>query len=83
MKNYIKRDLFDEVAGHLGVPEISLIVGPRQSGKTTLLWLLQQHLQSENKKVLFLNLDIERDAQYVLSQQNLSIFLRTTVFSST
>ncbi len=69
MKINIKRDLFDEVAGHLSMPEISLIVGPRQSGKTTLLRLLQQHLQSMNKKVLFLNLDVERDAQYFLSQE--------------
>jgi predicted AAA+ superfamily ATPase len=35
----IKRDLFKKLKAHLTKKEISFIVGPRQCGKTTLMWL--------------------------------------------
>ncbi|CAG0993403.1 hypothetical protein METP3_02792 [Methanosarcinales archaeon] len=34
---YIKRDLEQTILQHLPMPEIIAILGPRQSGKTTLL----------------------------------------------
>jgi len=33
----IKRMLFNEIKGHLSAKEISIIIGPRQVGKTTYL----------------------------------------------
>jgi len=51
--------------------EISLIIGPRQSGKTTLMLLLKDYLLKNNKKTLFLNLDVETDRAYFTSQEKL------------
>jgi hypothetical protein len=39
----IKRDLFEELKNHLSAKEISLIIGPRQVGKTTLMLLLKEY----------------------------------------
>jgi hypothetical protein len=46
----IKRKAFEEIKSHLTSKEISLIVGPRQVGKTTLMLLLKEHLEKEGKK---------------------------------
>jgi predicted AAA+ superfamily ATPase len=37
----IKRKLFQELVDHLPRKEISLITGPRQAGKTTLMEMLK------------------------------------------
>jgi predicted AAA+ superfamily ATPase len=63
----IKRDLFEELKNHLSAKEISLIIGPRQVGKTTLMLLLKEYLEKQGEKTLFLNLDIEVDKQYFVS----------------
>jgi predicted AAA+ superfamily ATPase len=52
----IKRDLFEELKNHLSAKEISLIIGPRQVGKTTLMLLLKEYLEKRGEKTLFLNL---------------------------
>ena len=49
----IKRALFSEIKKHLSEKEITLVVGPRQVGKTTLLRLLEEDLL-KNAYVLFL-----------------------------
>ena len=67
----IKRKLLDELKDHLSKKEISLIVGPRQAGKTTLMLLLKEYLEKKEEKTLFLNLDIETDKQYFQSQDSL------------
>lgn len=67
----IKRRLFEELKSHLQHKEISLIIGPRQAGKTTLMMLLNDFLEKEGEKTLFLNLDIERDKQFFVSQETL------------
>jgi hypothetical protein len=63
----IKRDLFEELKNHLSAKEISLIIGPRQVGKTTLMLLLKEYLEKKGEKTLFLNLDVEVDKQYFVS----------------
>lgn len=71
MKKMIKRALFEEFKAHLPQKEISFIIGPRQAGKTTLMLLLKDYLEKKGEKVVFLNLDIERDKQFFTSQANL------------
>lgn len=66
---HIKRYLYDEIKKHLTAKEISLIVGPRQVGKTTLMMELIEELKRKNDKVLFLNLDYEGDNQFFKSQE--------------
>lgn len=67
----IKRDLLTAVIAHLTEPEITVIVGPRQVGKTTLMMELQKIVQKERRPGLFLNLDIEADKRHFESQNHL------------
>ncbi|MFH1838397.1 MAG: ATP-binding protein [Candidatus Kuenenbacteria bacterium] len=50
---YIKRKLEDTILKYLNVPEIIAIIGPRQSGKTTIL----NKIFSKLKKAEYLNFD--------------------------
>jgi hypothetical protein len=65
----IKRKIFEELKDHLGKKEISLIVGPRQVGKTTVMNELKKELEKEGKKTLFLSLDYEADSVFFTSQE--------------
>lgn len=67
----IKRSVFDDLKDHLDKKEISLIIGPRQVGKTTLMFLLKEYLESKGNKTLFLSLDFEEDKKFFSSQENL------------
>ena len=67
----IRRKLFNELKGHLGAKEISLIVGPRQAGKTTLMKELKEYLDQRNERTIFLNLDYEADKVFFNSQDDL------------
>ncbi len=64
----IKRKLFNELVDHLPQKEMSLIIGPRQAGKTTLMEMLEAHLDKSGERTLFLNLDIEWDRPHFKSQ---------------
>ena len=67
----IKRKLLKEIKNHLSRKELSLIIGPRQAGKTFLMLLLKDCLEKRGEKTVFLNLDTEIDKQFFLSQKDL------------
>jgi predicted AAA+ superfamily ATPase len=67
----IKRSILPQLISHLDEKEITMLIGPRQSGKTTLLGLLSDHLKGQGKKTLYLNLDLEDDIRDTSSQQKL------------
>ena len=67
----IHRKLLKSLKEHLSHKEITLIVGPRQAGKTTLMLLLKKQLEKRNRSTLFLNLDIEADKRFFNSQETL------------
>ncbi len=67
----IERKLFEGLKGHLSQKEISLIVGPRQAGKTTLMLLLRDYLVTQGNNTLFLSLDFDSDQPFFASQRNL------------
>ena len=67
---------------HLENEEISLLVGPRQSGKTTLMLVLMEKLKDEGKKHLYLNLDVERDRVFFISQAKLLEKIRSELGSN-
>ncbi|MDK2886476.1 MAG: uncharacterized protein PWP54_1034 [Thermosipho sp. (in: thermotogales)] len=69
--NIIKRDVLEKIKDHLSKPEITVITGPRQSGKTTIMKIIEKELISKGEKTLFLNLDIEEDMKYFKSQADL------------
>lgn len=65
----IPRRMLAELVKHLEKEEITLLIGPRQAGKTTLLSSMGRQLRQEGKTCLFFNLDIDTDAQHFTSQQ--------------
>ncbi len=67
----IKRALFNQIQKHLSSKEITLIVGPRQAGKTTLMEMLQKELKRKGEKTTFLNLDFDVDLPFFKSQDKL------------
>jgi len=67
----IKRKLFSELYAHLSKNEITMIVGPRQAGKTTVMQVLMGELKKRRQKTLFLNLDFDEERQYFSSQLKL------------
>lgn len=67
----LKRRLLKEIESHLSKKEITIIVGPRQAGKTTLMLFLEDGLRRTSQRTLFLNLDIEEDRQFFVSQSKL------------
>lgn len=64
---YIKRNAEKIINNYLDTPKITLILGARQVGKTTLI----KHALG-SRKVLFLNLDNEVDKQRLLGASSLS-----------
>lgn len=67
----IKRSLFPEIINQLTSPEIAIIVGPRQVGKTTLLLQVKEYLDQKGEKTLFLNYDLDADRPFFGSQNDL------------
>ncbi|MCX7988581.1 MAG: ATP-binding protein [Thermodesulfovibrio sp.] len=67
----IKRKLLNQLRQHLAKPEITIIIGPRQAGKTTLMKILEEELKRNGERTLFLNLDIEYDKEHFSSQASL------------
>ncbi len=67
----IKRKLFNELYAHLSKKEITMIAGPRQAGKTTVMQFLMGELTKSRQKTLFLNLDFDEERQYFSSQLKL------------
>ncbi len=67
----IKRSNYQTVLGSLNKKEITILIGARQVGKTTLLKEILKDLNSRGDLVLYLNLDIENDAYYLSSQEKL------------
>ena len=67
----IERKLFKDLKKHLSQKEISLIVGPRQAGKTTLMLMLRDYLVTQGNNTSFLSLDFDSDQPFFTSQRNL------------
>jgi uncharacterized protein len=72
----IKRSIYPELKKHLQEKEISLITGPRQAGKTTLMEILAEDISKTNKESIYLNLDKEKDFEIFKSQENLTNYLK-------
>lgn len=72
----IKRDLYPYIKDHLPKPEITLIVGPRQAGKTTICRQLQADCEKTGEHTWYLNLDIESDFALFSSQEQLLFAIR-------
>nr|MBP7653648.1 AAA family ATPase [Candidatus Dependentiae bacterium] len=64
LKYIIPRRQLDEFVKRIKYESIEVIIGPRQSGKTTLLFLLIDYLlkiKTEKKYICYINLDTIQD----------------------
>lgn len=81
-KNLVQRDLFPQVIKHLEANEITLIVGPRQVGKTTLLSQLEDSLLQKGipkNRILSFNLDLVTDRALFANQAEFIKFLKERI----
>ncbi len=67
----IERSIYRAIERHLERREITMLVGARQAGKTTLMKSLMAEKKYQGKECLFFNLDFERDFGYFDSQEKL------------
>jgi len=67
----IHRSNYKKIIESLSKQEITILIGARQVGKTTISQKVCQDLQEQGKKVLYLNLDIESDFAYLNTQRDL------------
>ena len=75
----IKREIFEEIAAHLKLEEITVITGARQTGKTTLFLQLKDYLIARKVKesqIRFFNLDLINDLFAVNNQGDFIKFLK-------
>lgn len=75
----IKRKILTELEKHLSSDQMTILIGPRQVGKSYLMNLLRQELKKKEKKTVWLNLDILEDAPKFASQATLIAYLELTV----
>lgn len=76
----IKRSLYPQIKEHLATPEVfTLIIGPRQAGKTTLMDLLKKDLEDPGKKTISLNMDITTHKPYFASHEQLVQAIRLAI----
>lgn len=81
-KNLVQRSILTEITNHLEKPEITLLIGSRQVGKTTLLFQLKDLLIKKGvaeKNILIFNLDILSNLELFTSQQNFIKFLKERI----
>lgn len=78
-KEYIQREIFEQLASHLEKPEITLLTGSRQVGKTVLLEQLKNYLLNQknilNGAILWYNLDLIQDWEIFQNQRDFIEFL--------
>lgn len=67
----IQRAILPLIENHLDNPEITLIAGARQVGKTYLMQTVRRLLDKRGEQTLYLNLDIDEDLQFFISQSRL------------
>jgi uncharacterized protein len=64
----IQRRQFTKIQNHLTEREITVLIGARQVGKTTLMGMLRTEIQTQARPHIWLNLDVEVDMRRMASQ---------------
>ncbi len=75
----IKRKIIAALEGHLHSDQMTVLIGPRQVGKTYLMDTLKEKLDTEGKKTIWLNLDNEEDKQKLTSQASFIAYIQLMV----
>ncbi len=75
----IKRTISNNIQAHLKEPEMTVLIGPPQAGKTYLMRILEEKLKAKGAKTLFLSLDIDDHKSFFVSQANLIDYIHLQV----
>lgn len=75
----IKRSILPELERSLLNPDIIILTGPRQVGKTYIMNLLRENLEKKGEKTIYLNLDFDDHRPLCVSQNTLLRYLRLQV----
>ena len=78
----IKRTILPQLIAHLENPEITVITGSRQSGKTTLMEQLKEQVEKNGGKTLYLNLDTGNAMSYFHNQLDFVNFAKLQLGNS-
>ena len=57
------RSIFKDLARELPKPQVLILIGARQVGKTFLMEKLQNYLKNKGKRTRYFNLEIPRDSR--------------------
>ncbi|MCK5058650.1 MAG: ATP-binding protein [Candidatus Aminicenantes bacterium] len=61
----IDREILEDIFKWISREEIVILTGPRQSGKTVLLKIIEKRLKAKDENVVFLNLEDEEILEYL------------------
>lgn len=64
----IRRKQYQAIKAHLSEKEITILAGPRQIGKTTIMEILAEECKSLGRKYIWFNLDLEEDFNVLQTQ---------------
>ncbi|MBU3979639.1 ATP-binding protein [Patescibacteria group bacterium] len=82
----IKRTVFEQITKHISEPEMTVILGPRQTGKTTILSQLKTYLTSNQianeKNILIFNLDFISDLELFKNQLDFFNYLKARIIAN-
>jgi len=77
----IKREILPAIIDHLSEKEATIIIGPRQVGKTTILDQIEKYLLQEQKvssnNIFRFNLDVVTDRTLFNSQEDVITFIKS------
>lgn len=71
--------MYQQLKEHLHQPEMSVIVGARQAGKTTLMEQLRAELTAAGERTAFFNVDVEADRRVLESQERFVQAIRAAI----
>jgi len=77
----IRRTVLEELRRDLSRKEIAFLIGPRQSGKTTIMKIIQAEIEAAGEKTVFLSLDYDSDGRYFSTQESLIEKIRLEIGS--
>lgn len=65
------RKLFAKLLGQKESRKITVVIGPRQTGKTTLLKMVRDAVKEQGNKTLFLDIDLFSDFEKIATYENI------------
>jgi len=81
-KKLVLRDQFNVIRSHVDEPEITVITGPRQVGKTTLIRQIMEDIgrgKTAPANLNYFNLDVSQDHRLFLRQENVVSFIKNRI----